>query len=280
MDVDHHRELGQLHPTGMRRVPDVVAETPAHCQGEQLPAVEAQPPTAGNPVRSIDDDRAAVSCAEGRLRPTYRLERGPNRGHRAIVAIATRVFADPPTSRVATMGGPLLVVLAGRPGTGKTTLAGRLAHELRAAYVRTDAIATVLLGSGLAGSGVTADPATAGRAAYAVAHEVVAGTLRAGVPVVVDAVNATGERRASWRDLAHRTGARLVVFETRLDDSGEHRRRVEHRRPDLAGQIVATWAQVQAQPYEAWDERRDGSRLVIDTSDLERGISTALQLLA
>lgn len=167
---------------------------------------------------------------------------------------------------------PLLVVLAGRPGTGKTTLARRLAASVHAAYVRTDVIATVVMHQGL-----TEEPPTAGRVAYAVAHEIVAETLQAGTPVVVDAVNAVHELRAGWATLADRLGARLVVFEATLGDAGEHRRRVEERRPDLVGQVVPSWALVQAQPYDAWDEDRDGPRTVIDMSDSEHGVQLALR---
>jgi predicted kinase len=42
----------------------------------------------------------------------------------------------------------LLVVLLGQPGTGKTTLAKRLAAELRGAYIRLDAIVGPMLGGG------------------------------------------------------------------------------------------------------------------------------------
>ena len=167
---------------------------------------------------------------------------------------------------------PLLVVLAGRPGTGKTTLARRLAARVHAAYVRTDAIATALMSQGMA-----QEPSTAGRVAYVVAHEIVTETLQAGTPVVVDAVNATHERRAGWVALAQSQGARLVVLETPLGDPEEHRRRVEERRPDLAGQVVPSWAWVQAQPYDAWDESRDGPRHVVDMSDGARGVEAAMQ---
>lgn len=168
----------------------------------------------------------------------------------------------------------LLVALAGRPGTGKTTLARRLAAELRAAYVRTDAIATAIIGEGL-----TDQPPAAGRVAYVVAREIVSGTLQVGTPVVVDGVNAVHQLRGDWVALARSREARLVMLGTTLSDAEEHRRRVEQRLSDLGGQVVPTWARVQAQPYDAWDEGQDGPRNVIDTSDADHAVEEALRLV-
>lgn len=165
---------------------------------------------------------------------------------------------------------PLLVVLAGRPGTGKTTLGRRLAAELGAAYLRIDAIETAVVRCGLAHSPV-------GPVGYIVAHEIAAATLTLGTSVVVDAVNPVPEARAGWRRLAPL--ARVTVFETTLMDEDEHRKRVTARRPDLAGQAVPTWQEVQASEYEPWDQVRDGLRHVIDMTDTELGEAIALQRL-
>jgi len=61
----------------------------------------------------------------------------------------------------------LLVVLAGQPGTGKTTLARRIASELRAAYLRVDAIETAMIRCERARPPV-------GPVGYVVAHELAA----------------------------------------------------------------------------------------------------------
>lgn len=168
--------------------------------------------------------------------------------------------------------GPVLVVLAGRPGTGKTTLARKLAAALQAAYLRIDAIETAVVRCGLAQPPV-------GPVGYAVAHEVAASTLSAGVTVVADAVNPVAEARQGWRDLAFRTGAHLHVFETFLADQDEHRRRVMQRRPDMDGQSVPTWEQVEAASYAPWDEARDGPRIAIDMTDADEGYRTAMRHL-
>jgi predicted kinase len=150
----------------------------------------------------------------------------------------------------------VLVVFAGRPGSGKTTLARLVSAELRAAHLRIDAIETAVIRSGVA-----APPL--GPVGYAVAHEVAASCLGAGTPVVVDAVSPVPEARAGWRALADGAGVPLRVVEVVVTDPVEHRRRVEARVSDLDGLVVPTWAQVTSLGYVPWDVGRDGPRLLV-----------------
>ena len=150
----------------------------------------------------------------------------------------------------------MLVVFGGLPGSGKTTLAQRVAHELAAAYVRVDAIEAALWRA------VVSTDQPTGLAAYAAAHAVAEGSLRAGARVVADAVNPVEQAREAWRRLAAQTGAPLRVIEVVCSDRAEHRRRVQSRAPDLEGYQVPTWADVAAREYEPWSE----PRLVVDTA--------------
>lgn len=163
----------------------------------------------------------------------------------------------------------VLVVLAGQPGTGKTTIGRLLARRLRAAYLRTDVIAGPMLLDGL-----TEDRAMAGRVAYGIACEVATENLRAGLPVVVDGVHATHERRALWRGVSEATQTRLVQLEMTLSDGEEHRLRVENRQ--ARGYDGPTWEQILDMKYDDWSEAIDGRRLVVDTFDTDAALARCL----
>jgi predicted kinase len=151
----------------------------------------------------------------------------------------------------------MLVVFGGLAGTGKTTLAQRIAAGRSAAYIRIDAIEAAMWRAGVSRGQPT------GLAAYLVADAIAEGSLRAGTPVVVDAVNPVEGARRGWRELSARTGTPLYVIEVVCSDRAEHRRRVEQRQGDLEGLSVPTWADVMARHYEPWHE----PRLVVDTAE-------------
>ena len=165
---------------------------------------------------------------------------------------------------------PTLTVLAGRPGTGKTTLAKALAERLQACYLRVDAVETALQRTGR----------PVGVEAYAVIHELALSNLLLGLDVVVDAVNPVPEARVGWRETALRGRARLLQVETWLPDQSEHRRRVEARTPDIPDQRVPSWLEVENQIWVPWETERDGPRTLIETSDSGEALTTLLALQA
>ncbi|OKL50750.1 AAA family ATPase [Buchananella hordeovulneris] len=161
-----------------------------------------------------------------------------------------------------------LIVVSGLPGTGKTTLATALAAHLKAAYLRVDVVETPLVKAGI----------DVGPLGYEIVRQLAAANLAIGTTAVVDLVNPLPVTRQMWPALAAGTNAALVVFECVLPDADEHRRRVESRVPDLPGQVVPTWQEVVSREYIPWDEQRDGTRHVLDTSDLATAFTLALAL--
>ena len=163
----------------------------------------------------------------------------------------------------------MLIVFAGLPGTGKTSIARSLAERLGAVFIRIDTIEQVLADAG-AGDVVMADPGLSYLLGYALATD----NLRLGLPVVADSVNPLGITRDAWRAAASAASVSVIDVEVICSDVTEHRRRVEQRTSDIAGLTLPTWAEVEAREYHAWD--RD--RIVIDTAG--RSLETCVDELS
>jgi predicted kinase len=144
------------------------------------------------------------------------------------------------------MDSPLLIILGGRPGSGKTTIARELAARMGAMHLRIDTIEEVLR------SGGVEDIRDLGyRIAYAVAEE----NLRLGRTVIADSVNPLPLTRTAWRSVAKRVKARYVEIEVICSDDEERRLRMQARR-------VRGWKKIFARDYEPWG----GKRVVVDTA--------------
>lgn len=153
-------------------------------------------------------------------------------------------------------GRPVLLVLGGLPGAGKTSVARRWAQAHRAAHVRVDTVEQALVRAG-------ADH-DLGPQGYAAAYEVAADQLRLGLDVVADSVNPLPVTRQAWQSVADRTGARLLEVELTCTNPAEHRRRVEERDADIAGHVLPEWAGVTDRDYQPWAQ----AALRIDTAGL------------
>jgi predicted kinase len=149
--------------------------------------------------------------------------------------------------------GPALIVFAGLPGTGKTTVARELARRLRATYLRIDAIEQKLRAEGHA----------VGSMGYAIANALAAENLMHGRIVIADCVNPVLASREGWRQTALQNLARLIEIEVICSDPALHRHRVESRTSDVDGLTLPTWNEVSNRHYEPWD--RD--HFVLDTAN-------------
>ncbi|MHA3771682.1 AAA family ATPase [Verrucomicrobiota bacterium sgz303538] len=151
------------------------------------------------------------------------------------------------------MQPPRLFIFAGLPGVGKTTLARRLARDLRAAFLRIDTIEQAMRDERVDVSGPEG---------YVVAYRLAADNLRLGTSVVADSVNPIGITRRAWRDVGTHAGAAFVEIHVICSDVQEHRRRVESRASDIAGHRLPTWHEVETRQFEPWDT----APIVIDTA--------------
>lgn len=163
----------------------------------------------------------------------------------------------------------MLYILAGLPGTGKSTLAQRLSRAQQAVYLRIDTIEQALREAGCPIDGPEG---------YLVACRLAADNLRLGLRVVVDSVNPIAVTRAAYREVAARAGVPFVEIEVICSNAAEHRARVESRATDIAGLRLPTWEEVVGRAYEPWDT----APLVIDTAGqtVEQSVAALERALA
>src|SRR3954452_12637673 len=161
-----------------------------------------------------------------------------------------------PAERVGTMtdGTPVLVVVGGLPGSGKSTISERLARDVGAPYLRVDRIEQAIV----AYSSLTHPVGIAG---YAVAYALAVEQLSLGLDVVVECVNPIAATRDAWVSTAEGADAGCVEVEVVCSDGAEHRRRIETRASDVDGLVKPTWDEVLEREYEPWIR----PRLVIDS---------------
>ena len=149
----------------------------------------------------------------------------------------------------------MLIILSGLPGTGKTTLARELAHQLAAVYLRIDTIEQAVRDSA-AFVGSVQD------AGYRVGYAIAEDNLLLGRTVVADSVNPLQITRDAWRAVAVRARTKFVEVEILCSDLAEHRRRVESRRTDIPGLVQPSWQAVLKRDYQTWDR----PHVTVDTS--------------
>lgn len=158
----------------------------------------------------------------------------------------------------------LLIVFAGLPGSGKSTIAQALALRTGALWLRADSIEQAIKDSGV----VPGDLRDAG---YRAAHAVAFDNLRLGRDVVADCVNDWKIARDGWQAVGLRAGVAVMWVEIVCSDPAEHRRRIETRPVDVPGLDLPDWQAVIDREYHDWDRER----LVVDTAG--RSVDDALE---
>jgi predicted kinase len=165
----------------------------------------------------------------------------------------------------------VLIIFAGLPGVGKTSLAREVARQRGAAHLRIDTIEQVL---NAASVDDRTDPGLGYRLAYALAVD----NLRLGLSVIGDSVNSLSVTREGWRGVAEAAGTAYLEVEVICSDAGEHRRRVETRTIDIPGLVPPTWAEVEEREVQPWP----GDHIVVDTAgrSLEQSLAELNAALA
>ena len=140
----------------------------------------------------------------------------------------------------------MLIVTAGLPGAGKSTIAEVVGNRIGAPVVSVDPIESAILSAG-----IDADQPT-GLAAYLVAETIAEAVLAGGGSVIVDAVNAVEPAREQWVKLAARQQTAIKFFEVICSDEELHRSRLVARERGLAHIAEPTWHAVE-QSLDEWE---------------------------
>jgi predicted kinase len=134
---------------------------------------------------------------------------------------------------------PVLVVVGGLPGTGKSTLADGLATQLVVPVFNKDWIE-----ASLRRDGVTADRGS-GQVAENLLTTLAGQQLRRRQSAILDTVARLPASRAMWRRLADDAAASWRLIECVCHDPDLHRRRVVGRDRGIPGWYELCWADVE-----------------------------------
>lgn len=235
---------------------------------------------AGRYIAAVGDETMSV------LQPLHRAFRAFVRGkvesmgsqaaeiepaQRQALAESARRYFKLAAKYVERVSAPVLVVLAGRSGTGKSTVGAALAARIGAAYVSSDVVRKELVG--LPPREHVPPDRTAevygdamNERTYTAMRERAAAHLRAGRPVVLDATHSRATDRAAALAVARSTGVPALIAELCITDETALARIAERASDPLAtSDATAAVFEAQAATFESIGAS-EGAHLALDAS--------------
>ncbi len=141
----------------------------------------------------------------------------------------------------------MLIVMAGLPAAGKSTIAEVVGNRMGAPVVSVEPIEAAILSAG-----IDADEPT-GLAAYLVAESFAETVISGGTSIIVDAVNAVSPAREQWMKLAERQKSDIRFIEVVCSDRELHEKRLAARAARLAAEATPPSHAVE-QSLDEWEE--------------------------
>lgn len=148
---------------------------------------------------------------------------------------------------------PILFILSGLPGVGKSTLSQFLVKKYKIPYIRIDTIEQGLRDV------CHIDVITEG---YELSYLIASEQLRLGVHLVVDSCNPINLTRMAWETIAKNNHGVFINIEVICSDKNEHRHRIETRISEIENLKSPTWEEVENRVFHSWESER----IVIDTA--------------
>jgi Predicted kinase len=148
---------------------------------------------------------------------------------------------------------PTLFIFSGLPGSGKSTIAKKIASTLRATHLRIDTIEQGL--RDLCNIQVQGE-------GYRLSYRIAKDNLSIGNNVISDSCNPWKLTRNEWENVAKECNSNYVNIEIICSNISEHKERIINRKNEIEGLILPDWEEIVNRNYEKWDREH----IVIDTA--------------